>query len=107
MSPSDNRRTQIDILALAGAKSPTKVTECAVLYDSLGSTPKSDASSKTGAHSLANKSDATTGAEKAQSRTVKSATSGPLQLRAAWESLWVRYKKIYNVELGGPIEVAV
>ncbi|KAF8855967.1 kinase-like protein [Acephala macrosclerotiorum] len=107
MGPSDNRRTQIDMLALAGAKSPTKVTERAVLYDSLGSTPKSDASSKTGARSLANKLDATTGTEKAQSRTVKSATSGLLQLRAAWESPWVRYEKIYDVELGGPIKVAV
>lgn len=87
------------MLPLAGAKSPTKVTERAVLYDSLGSTPKSDASSKTGARSLANKSDAITRDEKVQSRTVKSATSGPLQLRAPWESPWVRYERIYDVEL--------
>jgi hypothetical protein len=78
--------------ALAGAKSPKKDTECAVLYDSLGSTPKMDASS---------------GTEKAPSRTVRSATSGPLQLRAAWESLWGKFEKIYNAKLGGLIEVAV
>jgi hypothetical protein len=105
MGPSDNRRTQIDMLALAEAKSPNKVTERAVLHDSLGSTPKSDASSKKSAGSR--DLDASTGTEKAPSRTVRSATSGPLQLRAAWESPWGKYEKIYDVELGGPVEVAI
>jgi serine/threonine protein kinase len=107
MGLSDNRLTQIDMLALAGARSPTKVTERAVLYDSLGSTPKTDASSKKRAGSREGALDASTGTEKASSRTVRSATSGPLQLRAAWESPWEKYEKIYNVELGGPVEVAV
>jgi len=107
MGPSDNRLTQIDMLALEGAKSPTKVTERAVLYDSLGSTPKTDASSKKRAGSREGTLDTSTGTEKAQSRTVRSATSGPLQLRTAWESPWEKYEKIYDVELGGPVEVAV
>ena len=29
------------------------------------------------------------------------------QLRTAWESPWIHYKKIYNLELAGPIEVVV
>jgi hypothetical protein len=41
------------------------------------------------------------------SRAVGSATSCPLQLRAAWESPWVKYEKIYDTELGGQMEVAV
>lgn len=107
MGPSDNRRTQIDMLALARAKSPTKVTERAVLFDSLGSTPKTDASSKKRAGSREDALDVSTRTDKPLSRTVRSATSGPLQLRAAWESPWEKYEKIYNIELGGPVEVAV
>jgi hypothetical protein len=95
------------MLALAGAKSPKKVTERAVLYESLGSTPKTDASSKKRAGSREGALDASTRTEKAPSRTVRSATSGPLQLRAAWESPWGKYEKIYDAELGGPVEVAV
>jgi hypothetical protein len=107
MGPSDNRRTQIDMLALAGARSPTKVTERAVLYESLGSTPKADTSSKKRAGSQEGASDASTGTEKALTRTVQPAASGPLQLRAAWESPWEKYEKVYNVELGGPVEAAL
>ena len=94
------------MLALAGAKSPNKVTERAVLYDSLGST-KEDALSKKRAGSREGALDASTGTEKVQSRTVRSATSGPLQLRATWESPWGKYEKVYDVELGGPVEVAI
>jgi hypothetical protein len=107
MGPSDNRHTQIDMFAAAGARSLTKVTERAVLYESLGSTPKTDVSSKKRADSREGASDALTGTEKAASRTVRSATSGPLQVRAAWGSPWSKYEKIYDTELGGPVEVAV
>jgi hypothetical protein len=107
MGPPDNRRTQIDILALARAKSPTKITDRAVLYESLGSTTKTDTSSKKRAGSREGASDAPTGTEKALTRTVQSAASGPLRLRAAWESPWEKYEKVYNVELGGPVEVAL
>jgi hypothetical protein len=96
MGPSDNRYTQIDILALAGPRSPTKVTKRTVSYESLGSTPKTDASSKKRAGSREGASDASSGTEKAPLRTVTSATSGPLQLRAVWESLWEKYEKIYD-----------
>jgi serine/threonine protein kinase len=99
MGPSDNRRTQIDMLALAGARSPPKVTERAVLYESLGSTTKTDASSKKRAGSREGALDAST--------TVRSATSDPLQLRTAWGSPWEKYEKIYDVELGGLMEVAI
>ena len=109
MGPSDRPLTQIDMLPLAGAKSPTKVTERAVLFDSLNSrsTPKGDASSKTATRSLAHTSDAMAGTAKAQSRTVRSAMSGPLRLRETWESPWGKYEKVYDVELGGTVEVAV
>jgi hypothetical protein len=102
-----DRRTQIDMLALAGARSPTKVTERAVLYDSRGSTLKTDASSKKRVGSREGALDASTGTEKVPSRTVRTTTGGPLQLRAAWESPWEKYEKIYDVELGGPVEVAI
>ena len=109
MGPSDRPLTQINMLALAGAKAPTKVTERAVLLDPLNSrpTPKGDASSKTATRSLVNASDAAIGIGKAQSKTVRSAMGGPLQLRAAWESPWEKYEKVYDVELGGTVEVAV
>lgn len=48
-----------------------------------------------------------TGTKKGQSRTVKSASRGTLQLRTTWESPWEKYEKFYDVELGGPVEVAV
>jgi hypothetical protein len=107
MGPSNNRCTQINMLTLAGAKSLKKVMERAVLYELLSSTPKTDALSKKRAGSWEGALDALTRTEKALLRTVRSATSGPLQLRAAWESLWGKYKKIYNAKLSGPIEVAV
>jgi hypothetical protein len=69
--------------------------------------PKTDASSKKRAGSREDALDASTRTEKAPSRTVRSATSGPLQLRAAWGSPWEKYEKIYDVELGGLMEVAV
>ncbi len=80
MSPSDNRRIQINMLALAGARSPTKVTERA-LYESLGSPSKTDASSKERAGSREGASDTSTRTDKALTRTVRSVTSSPLQLR--------------------------
>lgn len=82
MGPSDKRLlTQISVLALAGAKSPNKVTEHAVLFDSLGSTPKTDASTKKTVGSREGASESSTGTEKASSRTIRSAISGPLQLQ--------------------------
>jgi hypothetical protein len=107
MGHPDNRLTQLDMLAVEAAKSSNKVTERAVLYDSLGSTPKSGVSSKKGAGSLVGALDTTTEKGRVQSKAVRSATSGPLQLRSAWESPWGKYEKIYDVELGGPVEVAV
>ncbi|KAH0562064.1 hypothetical protein GP486_003236 [Trichoglossum hirsutum] len=107
MGPSDNRRTQIDMHVLTGARSPTKVTERAVLYDSLGSTPRTNASSKTRAGLREDVLDALTGTEKVSSKTVRSAMSVPFQLRAVWGSPWEKYEKIYDVKLGGLMEVAI
>jgi hypothetical protein len=51
--------------------------------------------------------DATTAKGKVLSKAARSATSRPLQLRAALGSPWEKYEKIYNVELRGPVEVAI
>jgi hypothetical protein len=81
MGPSDNRLTQIDMLALARTKPPANVAERAVLYDSLGynSTPKGDA--------LSNKGPCSTSA-KAQLKIARSTTTDLLQLRTEWGSPW-------------------
>jgi hypothetical protein len=78
MGYPDNRLIQLDILAIEAAKSLNKVTEHTVLYDSLGSTPKSGISSKKRAGSLVGALDTTTEKGKVQSKAVRSATSGPL-----------------------------
>jgi hypothetical protein len=94
------------MLVLAGARSLTKVTERAILYELLGSSPKTDASKKKGAGSREGTLNASTGTEQAPTK-VRSATSSPLQLREAWKSLWEKYEKIYDVELGGAMQVAI
>ena len=60
-----------------------------------------------GAHSLVDISDATAVTGEVQPATVRSATNGPLQLRTTWGSQWARYEKIYDIELGSSVEVAV
>ncbi|PVH73135.1 hypothetical protein DL98DRAFT_538576 [Cadophora sp. DSE1049] len=82
MSPSDNHPlTQINMLTLA----------------------ETDASSKKTVGSRKGASESSTGTEKAPSRTIRSTTSGTIQLRAMWESPWEKYEKVYDVELGGPV----
>jgi hypothetical protein len=66
------------MLALAGARSPTKVTKRVILCESLGSTPKTDASGKKRAGSREDALDALTKTEKALSRATIFVTSGPL-----------------------------
>lgn len=78
MGASDNRLTQIDMLALARARSPTKVTKRDALYESLGSTPKTNALSKKRASSREDALDALTKTKKAPSRAAIFAISGPL-----------------------------
>jgi hypothetical protein len=79
------------------------------LFDSLASSLAScsDASSKKGTHSQDGVVDATARENTVQLRSLGSVTSHPFFLRAAWESPWRKYEKIYDVELGGPAEVAV
>lgn len=108
MGPSDNRRnTEINILAALEAKAPNNVPEHAGLVDSAGTNPGADAPSKKTVSSRGRASEATVETEKAQLRSVKSATSGPLQLRTAWGTPWEKYEKFYDVELGGPVVVAI
>ncbi|KAI9715651.1 MAG: hypothetical protein M1812_005803 [Candelaria pacifica] len=109
MGLSDNRHTQLDMLALAEAKSPSQTSETPRLHGSLSHAwpPKSDNANKKRARSPEDVLDATTVTGKAKSNTFRPATTGSLKLRATWGSPWVRYEKIYRVELGGPVEVAV
>lgn len=78
MGHSDNRLTQLNMLELAGTRPPTNVTERALLFDSINSTPKSNAPSKKRASAREGALDASTGTETALTRTVKSASSGLL-----------------------------
>jgi hypothetical protein len=68
MGPSDNRLTQINMVALARAESLTEATQRAVLHRSLGysSTSKNEALSKKSACFLEDALDATTRTRKAQ-----------------------------------------
>ncbi|KAH8594003.1 hypothetical protein B0O99DRAFT_688029 [Bisporella sp. PMI_857] len=50
--------------------------------------------------------DASTVAETAQSKTVRSAMTSPLQPKAAWETLWEKYKKNDDIKLGHEYECA-
>lgn len=112
MAPSDNRHTQLDMLALADAESlsltPSSKSAGLQGSQSPGRTSQRDALNKKRARSLgedALKAPPETG--KARSRLDRSATTGSLRLRAAWESPWKKYKKVYDLELGDPVEVAV
>ncbi|KAF8850875.1 hypothetical protein BDZ45DRAFT_708165 [Acephala macrosclerotiorum] len=80
MSSSNNRRTQIDILALVEIKSLIKVTKCIVF----------NTSSKTRVRSLTNKLNTTIGIEKTQSKIVKFATNNSFQLRTAFIKVVIR-----------------
>lgn len=77
------------------------------MYNFLHLSLKVNALSKKAACSLADTSDATIETEKMQSKTVRSAMSEPLQLKAVWESLWEKYKKVYNIELSDSMKVAI
>ena len=78
MGPSDNHRTQINILILTEAKSPSKVTEHTVLYDSVGLTFKTDALSKKRAGSPVGVLNATTEKGKVLSKAARFGISDPL-----------------------------
>jgi len=51
--------------------------------------------------------DGTTSTGKAKLKTLRSTTTGSLRLRTAWDSPWKSYEKIYDLDLGGLVEVAV
>ena len=97
------------MLALTKAKSPTKVTGRANLFDSLDSRSitKGNTLSKKRIRSPGDTSDTTTGMGTIQSKVARSVASGSLQLRTAFESPWQKHETIYSVELGGTVEVAL
>lgn len=108
MAPPDNRPvTSINMLAAFGKEASNNALERAGLFDSPDSTASADGSGKKTFSSPQGALEASTGIEKASARTVRSPTSGPLQLRMSWESPWKTYEKIYDVELGGLVAVAV
>jgi hypothetical protein len=109
MAPSDNRHTQLDMLALAGPKPLSPPSQSVGLQGSRnGRTLQSDAPNKKTARSPGQDAlNVLPETGKARSRLDRSATTGSLRLRAAWESPWKKYEKVYDLELGGPVEVAV
>lgn len=110
MGPSDNRHTQIDMLALAGAKPLSPSAESAELQGprTAGWALQSDAPNKKRGRSPGEDLIKTTHkTDKAKWKPDISATIDSLQLRAAWESPWKRYDKSYELDLGGPVEVAL
>ncbi|TGO56039.1 hypothetical protein BCON_0083g00320 [Botryotinia convoluta] len=110
--PSKNRHTQIDMLALAGdesSKPSSKDAERQASYSSDRILQKDNQNDKksnlTGKHSL--KPQRSSDMNKSRSTQESSGIVGALRLRAAWKSPWDNYEKIYDLELGGAVEVAV
>lgn len=83
ISPSDNRRIQINMLVLVRAKLLKKVIKCAILYNLFSLTLKTNAISKKRASSREDALYASAGTKKALLRTIKSAISSPLRLKVA------------------------
>ncbi|TGO07235.1 hypothetical protein BTUL_0306g00140 [Botrytis tulipae] len=109
---SKNRHTQIDMLALAGdesTKPSSKDAERHASYSSDRILQKGNQNDKkshlTGKHSL--KPQRSSDMNKSRSTQESSGIVGALRLRAAWKSPWDNYEKIYDLELGGAVEVAV
>ena len=104
MGPSNNRHTQFDLVALARTESLKPSSESAGLQGprSPGRTLERNALNKKRVRSPGEDA-----LKAASSRPDKSAIADSLRLKAARESPWTRYEKIYDLELGGPVEVAV
>ncbi len=97
------------MLALVEAKAPTPSLETAALQDSKdsGQTAQRKISNKKRARSpeeSAFKGLAATGKVRSMDR---STLTDPPRLKAAWESPWQRYEKVYDMDIAGPVEVAV
>ncbi|OCK73599.1 kinase-like protein [Lepidopterella palustris CBS 459.81] len=89
MDSSDNRHTQINMFALTDAQS-------LVQTEGLHGSRSHDAPNK----KRAPPEDAWTEAKIPRSATKNS-------LRVKWESPWQKYDKVYDIELGGSVEVAI
>ena len=110
MGPSSNRHTQLDMLALVGTKPVIPSLESARLQglESSGRTIQRNAPNKKRARSPEEDSWKTapeTG--KMTSRRGRFPVALASRLKAVCESPWTQYEKIYDLELVGPVEVAV
>jgi serine/threonine protein kinase len=110
MGLSSNRHTQLNMLALAGTKpvNPSLKIAGPQGLESSGQTLQRNVPNKKRARSPeedALKTEPETGKE--TSRLDRFRLAGTLRLRAAWGSPWEQYEKIYDLEIPGPVEVAV
>ncbi|KAK6591333.1 FAD-binding domain-containing protein [Botrytis cinerea] len=109
---SKNRHTQIDMLALAGDESTKPSSKDAQRQASHSSdrilqkdNQNNNKSRLTGKHIL--KPQRSSDMNKSRSTQESSGMVGALRLRAAWKSPWDNYEKIYDLDLGGAVVVAV
>jgi len=99
MNPSDKHYSQFDMLSLAVANAK-KLDRNDSAFDSSTTRNQGDAT-------VGTKNKRVRFAKEAQPEIIRPTTGGPLQLRALLEAPWGRYEKIYDLELGGSLEVAV
>jgi hypothetical protein len=104
MALADKRMTQLDMLALklsgqtSDRSTPDRTPEGGSVFNSVAAEKNSSAVSNKRVRFEGDR-------DEAQLWPVK--PEQPLQLRAAWEAPWQKYEKIYDLELGGPVAVAV
>ena len=110
MAPTDDRRTQFDMLGLKEADQLIKSPEKARLQ-SIGmpgpNLQKHNLNEKRARSSDQHTLETQPETYKARSRPEESTVKSALRLRTTWESPWNQYEKIYDVELAGSVAVAV
>ena len=110
MCPADNRHTQIDMLGLAEAEQLISSQENARLQDVgvPGQVLQKKALNEKRVRSAEQDALQTKPeTDKTKSRPDKSTMKSVFGLRTTWESPWEQYEKIYDVDLAGPVAVAV
>lgn len=104
MSLTSKRHTQFDLLALTGSKASPSLPEAAKSQQS-GDLLGKEALNQKRAHSP-DVCENVSGKSKT-SRLDRFQTTEPLRPKAIKESPWKYYEKIYDLELAGPVQVAV
>lgn len=110
MDPAINRHSQFNMRALAKAKQVAPSVEGAGLpgFDNPGRSLQRNAPSKKRVLSPeAGASKTQSEMSRARTRPTEFTLTGPLRLKATWESPWSQYEKVYDLELAGAVEVAV